>query len=172
MGGDDMDAVVLRDTITQFLALEAMLLDEGRFEEWYALLADDILYECPVRVAGTSRSDEPVAGAYRFQDDKKILRTRIDRLSTGIAYAESPPSRTVRSVSSICILPDPNDAAVVQVSSALTVYRHRGTDAHGDTLHARRNDRLRITHEGVKLARRTIIFAEVSLSTPNLAIFF
>ena len=165
-----MDANAMREAVSQFLALEAMLLDEGRFEEWYALLDDGLLYEAPLRLATNSRGDEVVAGAYRFRDDKTIIRTRIDRLATGNAHSESPPSRTVRSVSSICVLPG-DDASTVRVSSALIVYRHRGNDPHGDTIHARRHDRLRVTDQGLRLASRTILLAEVVLSTPNLAIF-
>ncbi|HTW88703.1 MAG TPA: aromatic-ring-hydroxylating dioxygenase subunit beta, partial [Candidatus Binataceae bacterium] len=98
-----------------------MLLDEGRFEDWYALLDDALVYEAPLRLGTSKRSDEMVANAYRFEDDKKILRTRIDRINTGNAYAESPPSRTVRSVSSICILGE--NGGVVSVSSTIIVYR-------------------------------------------------
>lgn len=164
-----MDAVQLREAVTQFLALEAMLLDEGRFEDWYALLDDELVYEAPLRLATNKRSDEMVAGAYRFKDDKKILRTRIDRINTGNAYSENPPSRTARSVSSICILGE--NSGVVSVSSTIIVYRQRANDASGDTIHARRNDRLKLTPDGLRLCARTIILAEVSLSTPNLGIF-
>lgn len=165
-----MDAIALREAVSQFLALEAMLLDEGRFEEWYELLDADLVYEAPLRLAANARADEVVAGAYRFRDDKKVIRTRIDRLATGNAHSESPPSRTVRSVSSICVLPG-DDTGTVRVSSALIVYRHRGNDPHGDTIHARRQDRLRMTDRGLRLVSRTILLSEVALSTPNLAIF-
>jgi len=165
-----MDTVQLREAVTQFLAREAMLLDEGRFDDWYAILDDAIVYEAPLRLATINRGDEMVAGAYRFSDDKKIIRTRIDRIKTGNAFSENPPSRTVRSVSSICILGE-NDG-VVEVSSALIVYRQRANDLSGDTIHARRNDRLRFTPDGLRLCARTVILAEVSLSTPNLGIFF
>jgi 3-phenylpropionate/cinnamic acid dioxygenase small subunit len=164
-----MDTVQLREAVTQFLALEAMLLDEGRFDDWYAMLDDAIVYEAPLRLATIKRGDEMVAGAYRFADDKKIIRTRIDRIKTGNAYAESPPSRTVRSVSSVAILGE--NGGVVTVSSTLIVYRQRANDPSGDTIHARRNDRLRFTPDGLRLCARTVILAEVSLSTPNLGIF-
>jgi len=164
-----MDAVQLRETVTQFFAFEAMLLDEGRFDDWYSLLDDALVYEAPLRLATNKRADEMVAGAYRFADDKKIIRTRIDRIQTGNASAESPPSRTVRSVSSIYILGERD--GVVAVSSTIIVYRQRANDPSGDTIHARRNDRLKFTPDGLRLCARTVILAEVSLSTPNLGIF-
>ena len=164
-----MDAVHLREVVTQFLAVEAMLLDEGRFEEWLDLLDESIVYEAPIRLGTNRRDEEFASGGYRFRDDKDILRLRVARLKTGAGYAETPPSRTVRSISSICILGETD--GVVSVSSALILYRHRGNDMAGDTIHARRNDRLAISEAGLTLLSRSIIFAEVSLSTPNLGVF-
>ena len=169
MGGGEMDAVQLREAVTQFLATEAMLLDEGRFEEWLDLLVEGVVYETPIRLGTIGREEELASGGYRFRDDKDILRLRVARLNSGAGYAETPPSRTVRSVSSICIVGEAD--GVVTVSSALILYRHRGNDGVGDTIHARRNDRLAISASGLKLLSRSIIFAEVSLSTPNLGIF-
>lgn len=164
-----MDAIHLREAVTQFLALEAMLLDEGRFEEWLDLLDDAITYEAPIRLGTNRREEELSSGGYRFKDDKDILRLRVARLATGFGYAETPPSRTTRSISSICIFGETNNG--VSVSSALILYRHRGNDVMGDTIHARRNDRLSYSAAGLKLLTRSILLAEVSLSTPNLGIF-
>ena len=165
-----MDASQLRDAVTQFLALEARLLDEGRFEDWYALLDDQLVYEAPLRFATDQRQDEIAQDVYRFRDDKKLVRTRINRIKTGLGVAESPFSRTIRSVSSIYV--EAERDGEVAVSSALIVYRHRANDAAGETIHARRNDRLKLTPDGLRLRSRTIIFCEVTLSTSNLAIFF
>jgi len=164
-----MDAVQLREAVTQFLALEAKLLDEGRFDDWYALLDDHLVYEAPLRFATDDRSRELARDVYRFRDDKQHVRTRIDRIKTGFGLSERPFSRTVRSVSSICI--EGERDGEVAVSSALIVYRHRANDPAGETIHARRNDRLKLTPDGLRLRARTIVLSEISLSTPNLAIF-
>jgi N,N-dimethyl phenylurea N-demethylase beta subunit len=164
-----MDPIQLRDTASQFLATEAMLLDEGRFEEWFALLDDDLEYLVPIRVGANTRAEEMAGGGYRQRDSKQLIRQRIDRLRSGAAYSESPPSRTVRSVSAVCLLSETDNVA--SISSTLIVYRHRGNDLVGDAIHARRNDRLRLTATGPLLLSRSVILAEVSLSTPNLGIF-
>jgi 3-phenylpropionate/cinnamic acid dioxygenase small subunit len=87
--------------VTQFLALEAQLLDEGREEEWFDLLDDGLLYEIPVRQATEPRSNEVSAAVWRVHDTKAQIRVRINRLNTGHAYSEAPrPGRCAWSAAS------------------------------------------------------------------------
>ena len=44
-----MTRLLLKQEIEDFLYREAELLDERRYEEWLALLADDIRYWMPMR---------------------------------------------------------------------------------------------------------------------------
>lgn len=154
----------------QFLAHEARLLDEGREEGWYALLDDDLLYTIPIRQATEPRGNEVDRDAFRVRDTKTHLRTRIDRIATGIAYAQVPPSRTLRVVGSIEVeATDQPD--MLAVFSSLLVYRQRGIDPHFDLIPCRRNDRLRLTPTGTRLLTREVILTETSLATPNLGVF-
>ena len=50
-----IEDVVLQHEIEQFLYREAALLDERRFHDWFALLADDLEYWMPLR---TTRAGE------------------------------------------------------------------------------------------------------------------
>lgn len=165
-----MDQFQLYVRVNTFLAREAQLLDAGKFEEWYATLDEEIDYIAPLRHAVSNREDEVDPDAYRYRDNLKSIRTRIDRLKTGFGFAEMPYSRTTRSVSSVLV--GQVEGERLDVSSTIILYRHRGTDQSGDTLHARRNDVLRIKGDDFRLLRREVIFSEVSLSTPNLGIFF
>jgi 3-phenylpropionate/cinnamic acid dioxygenase small subunit len=157
-------------TVTQFLALEAKLLDEGREEEWLDLLDEELLYVIPIRLATENRADEIQRGAFRTRDTKYHVRTRLQRLATGNAYSEIPPSRTMRLVGSV-LVQRTAEADVVEANSALLVYRQRGTDDHFDLIPCRRNDTLRLTAEGPRLLTREVVLTEVGLATPNLGIF-
>jgi 3-phenylpropionate/cinnamic acid dioxygenase small subunit len=156
--------------VTQFLSLEARLLDEGREEEWYELLDDELLYTIPIRQATEPRTNEIVRNAFRVRDTKAHVRTRIDRFNTGNAYSEVPPSRTLRVVGSVEARTT-DDPCVVEASSALLVYRQRGIDEHFDLIPCRRNDRLRLTARGPLLLSREVILTETALRTPNLGVF-
>jgi hypothetical protein len=60
---------------------------------------------------------------------------------------------------------------VLAVDSALHVYRHRAQDDRGELIAARRRDRIRFTDQGPRLLSRTVLLADVVLTTPNLGIF-
>jgi len=156
-------------TVTQFLGLEARLLDEGREEEWFELLDNDLLYTVPIRQATEARSNEVSGSAFRVRDTKSHIRLRIERNKTGHAYSELPPSRTLRVVGSIEITGV--DGEVVSATSALLVYRQHGIDPYFDLIPVRRYDRIKICATGPRLLSREIILTETIMATANLGIF-
>lgn len=153
----------------EFLAREAKLLDERRFDEWFELLDDEIVYHVPIREARIDYAEEHAGGGYRIKDNKALIKVRIDRLKSGYAWAEVPPSRTTRVVGSV--MADPNEDGTITAESAMLMYRQRGHDATGELIPVRRVDVLRVTAEGPRLLRRDAYIAEVVLSTSNLGVF-
>ncbi|MUL78978.1 aromatic-ring-hydroxylating dioxygenase subunit beta [Mycolicibacterium sp. CBMA 226] len=160
----------LQHVATQFLSLESKLLDEAREEDWFHLLDPELLYVIPIRQSTEQRSDEVNRNAFRVRDTLAHVRLRIDRLATGNAYSEIPPSRTMRLVGSVLARQTGRDD-VIAVSSAVLLYRQRGIDPHYDLIPYRRNDELRITADGARLLSREILLTEVSVATPNLGLF-
>ncbi|WP_082899884.1 aromatic-ring-hydroxylating dioxygenase subunit beta [Rhodococcus phenolicus] len=156
--------------VAQFLAHEARLLDEGREQDWFELLDDDLLYTVPSRQSTEPRSNEIDRSAWRIRDTKAHVRTRIARQNTGHAYSEVPPSRTMRLVGSIEVVAT-DDPGVVAAHSSLLLYRQRGIDVHFDLIPCRRNDRIRLTDAGPRLLEREVILTETSLKTANLGVF-
>ncbi|UVE19177.1 phenylpropionate dioxygenase [Pseudomonas sp. LS44] len=160
----------LREIASDFLAREALILDERRFRDWFALLDDEIDYDVPIRIAMRDYADEFPEGAFRIKDCKAHIQTRIARLESDHAWAEVPPSRTLRLVGSVLVeateRPD-----VISVISALMLYRQRGHDELGDVIPVRRHDLLRITDGGLKLLKRKALITHAVLHTPNLGVF-
>ncbi|MFI8092133.1 aromatic-ring-hydroxylating dioxygenase subunit beta [Streptomyces sp. NPDC086080] len=156
--------------VAQFLAHEARLLDEGREEEWFALLDDELLYTVPARRSTEPRSMEVDRTAWRIRDTKAHIRTRIARTNTGHAYSEVPPSRTMRLVGGVEVRTT-DEPGVVEAYSSLLLYRQRGIDVHFDLVPCRRNDRVRLTDAGPRLLSREVILTETSLKTANLGVF-
>lgn len=154
----------------QFISWEAKLLDERRFRDWFAMLDDAIQYVVPVRIAKTNFEDEVPAGGFRICDDKSLIDVRIKRLESGAAWAETPPSRTLRVVGSL-LVQQTSEAGVLAVESAMMIYRQRGHDERGEIIPVRRQDLLRLTDNGPRLLKRTALITEVVLSTPNLGVF-
>lgn len=67
---------------------EAFLLDEGRYEEWLRLFSPTGRYWVPL-----SRSQaEGDAQLSLADEDLDLLRLRIERLASGRAHSQQPPS--------------------------------------------------------------------------------
>lgn len=155
----------------QFLVEEAHLLDELRFDEWFALLTDDIRYVMPVRVTAVKAVDEAtVQTMHHFEEDAYSLRKRVDRFATKYAWTEDPQSRLRHHVTNVrTFTTDAPDELAVE--SGLLLFRSRGDRNEPDLLSAGRADVLRRTPDGFRLARRVITADEAVLRTQNLAVF-
>lgn len=72
-----------------FVGVEAMLLDQRRYEEWLELFAETSTYWIPVDPETTSHDS-----LCHAHDDRQRLGDRIERLAG--ALTEDPPSRSSR----------------------------------------------------------------------------
>jgi phthalate 3,4-dioxygenase beta subunit len=154
----------------QFLVEEAALLDAADYAGWLELLCEDIRYVMPVRVT-TARGAGfgSLAAMGHFDEDMYALRKRVRRLATDHAWTEDPPSRTRHFVTNVRTFRAA--ASELRVQSALLLFRSRGDTREADLLSAGRTDLLRVTADGLRLARREITVDESVLRTQNLAVF-
>lgn len=72
-----------------FVAREARLLDERRWDEWLALFTDDGRYWVPL--AGAAQSDDRRHNSLA-DEDRLLLALRIERLKNPRAHSEHPPT--------------------------------------------------------------------------------
>lgn len=161
--------------IQQFLVREARLLDERRFVDWLELFTDDVVYWMPGRTnpwrSGEVEDSVGKPGELAvFEDTKSTLTTRVQRLSTGLAWGEEPPSRTRHLITNIEVEPSDNSAEL-RVRSNFLVYRAQ-LEQDKDIFVGARNDTLRPVNGDWKIARRTILMEDVVLTTKPLSIFF
>jgi len=85
--------------VEQFLYHEARLLDDARFDEWLALFTESAWYWVPI----SPDQENPLDTVSIIYDDRRLLETRVRRLSNPNIHAQSPPSRTSRIVGNIVI---------------------------------------------------------------------
>jgi len=164
----------LRHRIEDFLYLEAELLDDRKLREWLDLLTDDVRYWMPIRYNPLDRPDEvseelakPGEGYY-FNDDKKSLRIRVERVYSKNAWAEMPPSRTRHLISNVRIKND--TGSEIEVDSNFLVYRTR-MENDQDMFVGERQDVLRRVDSGFEIAKRTIILDQSVLTAKNISVF-
>jgi len=164
----------LRHRVEDFLFLEAELLDDRKLREWLDLLTDDVRYWMPIRHNPLERPEDvseelakPGEGYY-FDDDKKSLRIRVERLYAKNAWAEMPPSRTRHLISNIRIKKD--DGVEISVYSNFIVYRTR-MEADEDIFVGTRQELLRRVDGALKIFKRTIILDQAVLNAKNISVF-
>jgi 3-phenylpropionate/cinnamic acid dioxygenase small subunit len=84
-----MSAPPPEQDLVRFVVNEARLLDEKRFDEWYELFTDDACYWVPLSPGQT----EPHNHNSLAYEDKFLLKLRVERLKSPLAYSQNPPSR-------------------------------------------------------------------------------
>ena len=165
--------------LMQFYIEEAWLLDERRLREWLDLFTEDTFYFMPRRLnVHRNELDRELSSEGDlaiFEDDKTWLTMRVDRLESGMAWAEDPPSRTRHLVGNLVVEPT-LDAHVttggsVKTKTAFIVYRsHHETDEN--IFAGSREDQLRRVDGRWKIARRTIVLDSNVILSKNLSVFF
>jgi 3-phenylpropionate/cinnamic acid dioxygenase small subunit len=162
--------------IAQFFYTEAELLDERRYDEWLALLTDDIRYWMPMRrnvkFGDTEREfTRETDDISWFDEGKDTLTRRVRQIQTGIHWAEEPRSRIAHMVSNVQLLSVTPDEREVVAKSRFLIYRNRA-ETETDILIGKREDTLRRDGDGWSIARRKIVLDQNVLMTKNLTFFF
>jgi 3-phenylpropionate/cinnamic acid dioxygenase small subunit len=172
-------ALLLRQEIEEFLYREVDLLDERRYEDWLALLADDIRYWMPMRrnVKVGEQEREFTRAEHDinwFDEGKDTLERRVRQIMTGIHWAEEPVSRISHLISNVQLLeirPEPTAPVEILVKCRFLIYRNR-VETETDFLVGKREDLLRRADAGWQIARRRIILDQNVLLAKNLTFFF
>jgi len=174
-----MPRLLLKQEIEEFLYYEADLLDERHYEDWLALVAEDVRYWMPMR--RNVKVDDIEREFTRegldiswFDEGKETLTRRVRQIQTGIHWAEEPVSRISHMVSNVRLLeasPTWADPVEVTVRCRFLIYRNR-VETETDILVGKREDLLRRVDGQWQIARRKIVLDQSVLLTKNLTFFF
>ncbi len=162
--------------LEQFLYAEAALLDQRRYRDWYAHLAEELRYRMPLtfnRLARErdheySRDDE----SFLFDETKASIHVRLKRLETGMAWAEEPPSRTRHMITNVRVESTATPDSFI-VHSYFHLYRAR-LERQVDHLVGGRTDIIRRapTPLGWEIVKRDITLDQSTVLSNNLSMFF
>ena len=172
----ELQRLLLKEDIGEFLAFEADLLDARRYEDWLALLTEDIRYWMPM--ARNMASDD-TGREFTIEDEDvnwieegiETIRQRVAQLATGLHWAEQPPSRTSHMISNLRILENSDGLDEVKTRCRFLVYRNRLEDEQNIFV-GKRNDTLRRANGSWKIARREIYLDQNVMLSKNLSVFF
>ena len=176
---DRIARLLLTHEVAEFLYREAELLDERRYDEWLALLADDVRYWMPMRrnvkygeeQREFTRERQDIAW---FDEGKDTLTRRVKQIQTGIHWAEEPVSRISHLVTNVQLIeatPSIAEPREVTTRCRFLIYRNR-VETETDILVGKREDVLRRDGHGWRIARRKIVLDQNVLLSKNLTFFF
>ena len=166
--------------IERFFYLEADLLDDRRYKEWLGLFTPDIHYFAPIRRTRLSEGrkedwavSKELSGPdeIALYDDNLIsLGLRVERLGTGYAWSEDPPSMTRHLFTNI--VPEPGEKEGEYRVTANFLVRQVRRD-HSDYLFTgQRTDEIRRSDGQLRYARRRIVLDSSVLSASKISVFF
>jgi 3-phenylpropionate/cinnamic acid dioxygenase small subunit len=177
-----VDKLLLRHEVEAFLTHEAEILDERRFEDWFALMAQDLRYWMPVtRNVPMGKYDGEHTRERQdlnwFDEGHFEMEQRIKQLRTGKHWVEDPVSRTCHMFSNLVVSEDNDglDQDLIRARCRFIVYRNR-TEIETDLFVGKREDHLRrVTRDGddsFEIARRQIFLDQNVLLAKSLSTFF
>jgi benzoate/toluate 1,2-dioxygenase beta subunit len=149
-----------RTEAEDILYTEARLLDEVRYKDWLGMLTSDAVYWMPCNGDGV----DPTREVTLVYDNFARLSDRVDRLTSGVAHAQSPPSKTKRLISNVQI--DSTDENAATVLSGFILYElRRGKER---IFAGRYEHRMRFEYGGWKIAAKKAVLVNNDEVIDNL----
>lgn len=157
-------------SVESFLAHEAHLLDERRFEEWMELFTADGCYWAPARPDQRDMLNE-VSLIY---DDREAMATRVRRLRHPRIHVQTPPSRHSRIVSNPFVEERLSEGSTCLVRSKFLIYEYRPSlpDALERVFAGTYHHQLIIENGAIRIALKKATLANCDGRLAPVAIYF
>jgi biphenyl 2,3-dioxygenase subunit beta len=166
--------------VQQWLYREARVLDSRRYDQWLELLDENIRYRIPSRALmrqahvkdfttwSVERELEGEGALALIDDDLEALRSRVERLQSGMAWAETPPSMSRRLVSNVMIDGIADDC----MSVVSTIFLAKSRSDARVLFTAERRDKLTPIDGDFRLRERYVVLDDAVLAADNLSLLF
>jgi 3-phenylpropionate/cinnamic acid dioxygenase small subunit len=153
-----------RGLLEQFVIVEARLADESRYDEWEALLEDDIRYWIPVNGDAANPDNEVSI----INDNRSRLATRLRQLRTGTRHSQAPLSIMRRLISNVeC---SRLGSGEFQVKANFVVYEFQTQSVDTLTLWPGRVEyKLRAGPVGLRMFLKKVMLVNASGPIPSLS---
>ena len=170
--------------LEQFYFREARLLDNRELQQWMGLLTEDVTYIMPVRSnpmrdpkkRGTesylnvdSELSEGLDPPHRDENFFTIA-LRVNRTFKANSWSDNPPARTRRFISNVEIEAGGSPDELKVYSNFLCTFSRHQID--NVTYSGQRQDVIRVTEEGFKIASRRVIIDWNVVTAPSLGLYF
>ncbi|MDX1735375.1 MAG: aromatic-ring-hydroxylating dioxygenase subunit beta [Halioglobus sp.] len=171
--------------LERFYFFEARLLDNRRYQQWLALVTEDVRYIMPsrvnVQVDNRERGSEQMISVERelegpegmdnpLRDESYVhLMLRVERAFKINSWSENPPARTRRIVGNIELMRAEGDELDV-LSNFHMYYARPGS---GNFIYSgQRRDLLLADEDSFRIRRREVVLDYATIDKPTLGLFF
>ncbi len=185
MSPADNVTVEMQFEVEQFYFHEARLLDNRQYQQWLALLDQEIKYIMPsrvnVQVDNRMRGDEDMIAVSRELEGEDSdgcplrgetiihLGLRVERAYKVNSWAENPPARTRRIIGNVQIIEHSSNSYQV-LSNFILNYAEPGSENF--VYSGQRCDRLTKNNNSYLINRREIIMDYATINYPTLGLIF
>ncbi len=158
--------------IQDFLVDEVGLLNEDRYPEWLGLLTEDVVYQMPTRKTVNRRDGSGFDyNDSHIHDDLLGLSLQVKRNSEiGSAWDRDPAPRVRRIIGNQVVHLDESPIQFA-VTTSFIVLMNRFSVESSEILSGQRQDLIRQTDDGLRLARRTVLIDQGRLSISWFNVF-
>jgi len=145
--------------VESFLYQEAQLMDDNNYQGWLDLFDQECNYWIP-----SNREDlDPSKHISILYCDRSMLEQHIKRLIEGKAFAQSPKSRSIRSVSNVLVA---QQGSMIDVTANFLVTELRG---HQQNIHAGRSEySLRVANSDFLIQKKKVILLGIDEPQDNV----
>ncbi len=151
-------------TVQDFIFLEARYADESRYDEWEALLTDDMVYRVP---AGDGHDTSDLAPSI-INDNRSRIATRLRQLRTGTRHSQAPVSVMRRLISNLTVARHGADEFRAEANFVIYEYQTQSVNRivvwPGQVQYV-----LRRTADGLRMCGKTVWLIHRSGPLPTLS---
>jgi benzoate/toluate 1,2-dioxygenase subunit beta len=159
-----MNALLTQPQAEELLYREALLLDTRAFDSWLMLFTPDVEFWMPAwRDEITPTADPDTELSLIYYKGIRNLQDRVERLTSGLSTASTPPPRCSHSITNVLLLQC--DAEAAQVSAVFTCHRFEPRMNRQLCFFGRYEYDLRAVADGWKIARKKIILLNDTIPT-------
>ena len=107
--------------VAAFLALEGLLLDEQRWDEWLALYEEEAVFWMPAWKSVDQPTEDPLTElSMIYYSSRAGLEERVQRIRSGKSVASTPLRRTAHMVGNVLVVGE--SGGVLEVKSTFNVH--------------------------------------------------
>lgn len=161
------DAV--RRSIEALYRREMRLLQDGRYEQWLGLFADEFRYRMPVVRMTDTRADmvAPDGELGYYDEDRSTMELRVRKFASRMAWTETPPSRLRYFVQ---LMEVESSGDEIRATSNFLVFRTRH-ESNENVFYGERVDYLVRQAGELRVRDRQAVVDRSRLAAENLSVF-